>query len=78
MGYVGCLGWIVGLIFWALLFYGRDDLGPKWTWTLALLWLAGWGIAYLLSGAAPFFMPFVALLDVVLVLAAFQGDLRIS
>jgi hypothetical protein len=78
MGSSGCYVWLVGLVFWGLLWYGRDDLGPKWTWTLVFLWLAGWGISTLLPGFSGFFMPVVALLDIVLVLVVFQGDVRIS
>jgi hypothetical protein len=78
MGYVGCLGWAVSLAFWGLLYYGQYNLRPKWTWTLALLWLAAWGLGRLIPAVAPFFLPFVALLDIVLVLVVFQGDLRLT
>ena len=78
MGYLGCFGWFVGLVFWGLLYYGRYNLRPKWTWTFALLWLAALGLGWLIPGAAAFVMPFVALLDITLVLVIFQGDIRLT
>lgn len=75
---LGCFEWIVRLVFWGLLFYGRDELGPRWTWSLALLWLAGWWVSTLFPGGAYLYMALVALIDVVLVLVIFQGDIRFT
>lgn len=78
MAYLGCFGWFVSLVFWGLLYYGRYNLLPRWVWTLACIWLAGWGISALIPGFSGLFMPFVALLDIVLVLVVFQGDVRLT
>jgi len=77
-GSLGCFEWVARLAFWGLLFYGRDELGPKWTWTLALLWLAGWWLSGLFPGGPYVFMSLVAMIDIVLVLVVFQGDIRLN
>jgi hypothetical protein len=77
-GLLGCFAWIVQIVFWGLLYYGRDELGPKWIGALALLWLAGWWVSTLLPGGAYLFMSLVAAIDIILVLVVLQGDLRIT
>lgn len=78
MGSLGCFGWLVRLIFWALLWSGRDELGLRWTSSLALLWVAGWWLCSLTPGGAYLFTSLVALADIVLVLVVLGGDIRIT
>lgn len=72
------MGALVHLVFWGLLYRGRDELGPKWTWSLALLWPLGWWASTVLPGGAYFFRSLVAVLDIVLVLVVLGGDIRIT
>ncbi len=72
--------WIAHLAFWALLGIGvvSRDLGRKGAAVFVVLWLAGrFGLQYLPFGALVF-PAVVALLDVVLVLVVFKGDVRFS
>jgi hypothetical protein len=78
VGSLGCFGWLVRLVFWALLLSGRDELGPRWTWGLALLWVAVWWLCSLIPGGTHLFTSLVALTDIVLVLVVFGGDVRIT
>jgi hypothetical protein len=65
------------VLFWLLIYLGREDLGLKgviWsvgTWTVLL---AGFVI---FSGSPYLFVAAQALLDVVLILVIFGGDVRI-
>lgn len=74
----GCYGWLVNLVFWALLYQGRDELDPRWRWGLAFVWVALWLGASRIPGGALFFMSLVALLDIILVLVVLKGDVRIT
>lgn len=62
-GSLGCFAWLVHLVFWGFLLRGRDELGTRWAWGLALFWLAGWRACALLPGGAYLFLSFVALID---------------
>jgi hypothetical protein len=74
----GCFGWIINLVFWALLYSGRDELDPRWRWSLALVWVALWLGASRIPGGDLFFMSLVALLDIILVMVVLKGDVRIT
>ena len=63
--------------FWILLLAGwwLDELGAKAIAVFVLLWIAGFvGSMFVLP---TLFLPFVALLDVALVLAVFKGDVHL-
>jgi hypothetical protein len=65
--------------FWLLLAIGwfSDELGLRGMMVFLALWLAGFfGLPYLPHGA-DLFAPFVAVLDIALVLAIFKGDVGI-
>jgi hypothetical protein len=65
--------------FWALLAGGiiSGALRVRSAVVFAVLWLAGrYGLPYLT--AYDLFAPYVAILDVALVLAVFKGDVRLS
>jgi hypothetical protein len=78
MGYFGCLDLLMRGIFWILLWRGYDELGPRWTLILATVWLAGWGLSHLIPGGPYLFIALAALLDIVLVLVVYGGDIRIT
>jgi hypothetical protein len=64
--------------FWALLVVGwlLDELRVKATVVFIVLWLVGFAGLRSLS-LAVFFLPYVALLDIALVLFIFQGDVTL-
>jgi hypothetical protein len=71
------------VLFWILLFLGRGELGLKWILILIGFWvgaLAGmvW-VDHVWPGAGRgIFMSLQGIVDVVLVLVIFKGDIRIS
>ena len=71
------LGWIGRVAFWVLLFVGREELGWKGIGVFLALWMGGWlALRRVLMGLF-WFIALVAVLDVVLVLILFKGDVRI-
>ena len=77
MGSASIAGWIAQITFVVLLIVGWDDLGLKGRVTFVALWLAGRiGLPYLPYGA-PLIIPYVAVLDIILVLVVFKGDVRL-
>ncbi len=68
------------VVFWAVLFVGwvMDELSPRVTVGFAGVWIA----AYIASAYVPqgdyLFSSLVAVLDVVLVLMVFKGDIRLT
>ncbi len=75
---MGCFGLIVHLAFWGLLWHGRDKIGLRWKVGLVLLYALGWWGSRLLPGGPYFFLSLLALIDIVLVLVVFEGDVRIT
>lgn len=70
---------IAHVTFWLLLVYGWfwDEVGPVGAGVFVGLWVAGYaGLPYFAYGAA-MFPSFVAILDIVLVLLIFKGDVRL-
>jgi len=65
------------LVFWAILFVARKELGWRWIGVCVGLWcLLLSGFMYL--GISPYlFVAAQALLDCILILAIFKGDIRI-
>ena len=64
--------------FWILLVVGwwLDEIGIKASTIFVVLWIAGYaGSRFLFPGI--WFLPFVALLDIALVLAVFKADVRL-
>ena len=78
MGYFGCLDLLMRGIFWVLLWRGYDEIGPRWTLILAAVWLVGFGLSNLIPGGPYLFIALSALLDIVLVLVVYGGDIRIT
>jgi hypothetical protein len=79
MSSAGLASLIAHAAFWLLLFYGwlTEDLSARGAVLVVLMWTA----ALLLLPYVPYgdalFPPFVALLDIALVLTIFKGDLRL-
>jgi hypothetical protein len=76
----GIAAWIAQAGFWMLmaLAWASGEVRLKGTVTFLGLWVAGFiGLAHLPYGAA-LFPPFVALLDITLVLVIFKGDIRLT
>jgi hypothetical protein len=68
MGSVSVAAWIAHGVFMVLLFRVWLELRPRAAIVFALLWLIGYlGLPYILYGE-PFFMPYVAVLDAVMLL----------
>ena len=73
--------WIAPLVFWALLPVGvlAAELRPRTAVVFVVLWSAGYvGLPYLGTLGALFVTPYVALLDILLVLAIFKGDVTLT
>ncbi len=78
MGYFGCLGLVIPGIFWGLLWRGYDEIGPRWALIFAAVWLLGLGLSNLIPGGPYLFIALGALLDIVLALVVYGGDIRIT
>ena len=65
------------VLFWILIFIGRRDLGCGWTLKLIVLW-AGLLAGLMYLDLSPYFFVAVqTVIDVVLILYIFGGDIRI-
>ena len=65
------------IAFWVLLWFGRNDLEPKWVWSCIGAWVVALAGSPFVPGGRYFFMTLVALLDIGLILAVFGGDIEI-
>jgi hypothetical protein len=74
LGSASVAGWIAQIAFVVVLIVGWEDLGLKGRIIFIGLWLAGRiGLPYLPYGA-DLITPYVAVLDTILVLVVFRGD----
>lgn len=65
------------LVFWLLLFFSRDELGIKGIAFCVAVWLVLL-LLFVFSGISPLiFVAVQSVLDIVLVLVTFGGDIRI-
>jgi len=74
-------GWIAHIAFWSLIACGlaTQELALRGTAIFLGLWFAAYiGVEHLPVPYSGLFTPFVALLDVALVLIIFKGDIRIG
>jgi hypothetical protein len=81
MGSVSVAAWIARLAFPILLLSGwmRGELSPKRTGLFLVLGLVAWiGLPRIVPNGELFVTSVLALLDVVLVLIVFKGDVRLS
>ncbi len=66
------------LIFWVTIFFARRELGWRGTAIFIALWI-GLLIGFLFAGVSPcLFVSVQALLDCILILVIFRGDIRIN
>jgi len=70
------------VLFWILLFLGREELGLKWILILVGFWAGALAGMVCVEGAWPgmgraLFMSLQAIVDAVLVVVIFKGDIRI-
>ena len=74
MGSTSIAAWIAHGVFFVLLLRAWIELSPRTAIIVGLVWLAGYfGLPYILYGE-PYFMPLVALLDIVLLLRLMLQD----
>jgi len=65
------------ILFWVLIFLGREDLGLKGGLIAVAIWAALLIGFFALSISPYFFVSAQAILDVVLILIIFGGDIKI-
>jgi hypothetical protein len=80
MGSSAVAAWIGHIVFWVLVVCGRatESLSGRSTAIVALLWIVPFLCLDFVPGAALFFAPYVAVLDIILVFALFKGDIRLT
>ena len=72
------LGIVAHIAFWGVLFIGAREMGLRRTGFFAVLWIIGYlGSTWITSGPAVF-ASYVAVLDIVLILVVFKGDIRLQ
>jgi hypothetical protein len=79
MNSVGIAGWVAHLAFWILLAVGgfSSELGWRGVAASLIFWVGGYfALPHLPNGAA-FFAPYVAVLDIAMVIAIFKGDVTV-
>ncbi len=76
-GSAAIAGVIAHVAFWVLLVIGWREVGGRTMAAFAAVWIAGWLGLPLLHGEL-LFVPLVAVLDIVLVLLVFKGDVRLT
>ncbi len=69
---------IAQIVFWALLAVGLGELGIKRVCGFIALRLVGYVASGRIPLGGPFFVPYVAVLDIVLVFVIFKGDVRLG
>jgi hypothetical protein len=80
MGSVGVAAWISQIVFLVLIVWGymTESLSLRGLIVFAVLWLVPRLALSFMPSAAPFFSPYVAVLDIVLVFLLFRGDVRLT
>ena len=69
--------WTPFLVFWIILFLARRELGWRWIGALVGIWcVLLFGFGYL-GFSSYLFVAAQAVLDCILILAIFKGDIRI-
>ena len=78
LGSPAVAGWIAQVVFLALILVGWGELGMRRVALFAALWFAGFAARSYVPFGAAWFIPYVAVLDIVLVFSIFRGDIRIG
>ncbi len=68
---------IAHVVFWAVLLVGARGLGPRVVAVFALLWIGGYVGARWVPAGEFLFASYAAVLDIVLVLIVFKGDVSL-
>ena len=68
--------WIAHVAFWVLLALAARDRRWRTIAVFGVLWAAGYVASGLIGSLALFFMPYVAVLDIALVLFVLKRDIR--
>jgi len=63
--------------YWVLLFFARDEIGPRWIWVLVVGWIVLWAVARAFLDTSYLIMALVAIVDIVLLYAIF-GDYAVK
>jgi len=72
------LGIVAHIAFWVVLLIGAREMGLRRTGFFMVLWIIGYvGCTWITSGPI-LFISYVAVLDIVLVLVVFRGDIRLQ
>jgi hypothetical protein len=69
---------VAHVVFWVVLLVGSMEIGLRASGAFVLLWVAGYLGSGLLPNSELVFVSYVALLDIVLVLMVFKGDVRLQ
>ena len=77
MGSAAVAGWIAHVAFLVLILVGAGELGLKRTSIFLVLWAAGFAARSFGPLGLALFVPYVAILDIALVLSIFRGDIRL-
>jgi hypothetical protein len=79
MSSAGLASLVAHIAFWLLLFCGwlTKDVGPRGAVIYVFAWLAGLFLLPYVPYGAALFSPAVAILDIILVLTIFKGDVRL-
>jgi len=70
--------WIAHGAFWLLIALALAELERRTIAIVLALWVGGYLLFHSLAIGAPLFVTYVAVLDIVLVLAIFKGDVRLT
>ena len=70
--------WIAHGAFWVLTAFAAATSGARRAMVFVALWLAGYAGSAWLDQGASLFVSYVAILDIVLVLMVFKGDIRLT
>ena len=65
------------ILFWALIYLGRDELGLRGAAICMLIWLALLAGCFFLNGLFYVFLALQALFDAILLIVLFGRDIRI-
>ena len=71
-------GWIAHAAFWIVIAIAAEGARYRLTAIFIGLWLIGYAAARSAAFGAAWFMPYVAALDIALVLIVFKSDIRLT
>ncbi len=80
MGSSAVAAWTAHIVFWILVVWAwaTESLSVRAAVIVSLLWIVPFVCLDFVPMAAPFFSPYVAVLDIILVFVLFRGDVRLT